>query len=455
MSVPTSSVSELLSSVLLLSCIVIVLLAVSYVPVRRWLHRRVREPIRRWRRRAEAAVRVRYEELVNRLMGRTISQVAPALNEVLSETGLRARPLVVEATLKWWRAALWAIPARAVSLALLAYGMAHVEGIVDFIQNPEKYSKGSPGDTSGGPGRPRDPVSGLIRGMKDAVSWMVDKLVELLTLLKKLWPLELPSWGVVTPLVYVAMTLSLLVALKALYPILIALTNGARRTASQEDTAPRRPRSGRHPAAVDDEQRYRPVVVLLLTSADCARAWQAWGNGSPLDTPRVSVRRAEHVIRNAWRTRCEYDSWSARRRHRHAHRVHAAKVIGALREVERRQYTEPDIGLVFQELADMLFQELADMLLSIAERYAEGRIGQLLEDVDDVEAVTDYEWLRLLGAAAFGVAAVVAASLADLPEGATGLVAGLALLLGGSWLFRHRLTHPMELMDVLRGADRK
>ncbi|GAB1327700.1 hypothetical protein [Streptomyces sennicomposti] len=95
------------------------------------------------------------------------------------------------------------------------------------------------------------------------------------------------------------------------------------------------------------------------------------------------------------------------------------------------------------------------MLLTIAERYAEGRIGQLLDDVDAVDAATDYEWLRLLGVGAFGVGALVAASMANLPEEANGVLVGLALLLAGSWLFRHKLTHPMDLIDVLRGADRK
>ncbi len=443
----------LVRSALFLLCCAVLLFAFSYVPFQRWLLRRVRIPIRRWLRRTRSAIRARYDDLVNTLMGRMISQVAPVIAETLPDGGLRARPLITEAALKWWRAALWAIPARALGLLILVYCTANLEAIVDFIRNPPKYNDDLPRDTASGSGHsyapdapPPDPLSALFRGMKDAAAWIIHKVADGVSAIERLWSLA-PSWGIFTPLTYLVLILSILLALKALYPFAIALTNGARQIPPENSNRQRSPRRARHPATVDDEARYRPVVVLLLTAADCARTWRAWGQGSPLNTPRVSVRRAEYVIRNAWRTGCGYNSWSERARQRHALKAHAAKVIGALRTVEARQYTDPDIG--------MALQELADMLLTIAERYAEGRIGQLLDDVDTVEAATDYEWLRLLGVGAFGVGALVAASMANLPEEANGVLVGMALLLAGSWLFRHRLTHPMDLIDVLRGADRK
>ncbi|MFG2632055.1 hypothetical protein [Streptomyces sp. NPDC048473] len=402
----------------------------------------------------KAAIQARYDELVSRLMSRTISHVAPLIAEVLPDGGLRARPLVVEATLKWWRAALWAIPARAVVLAFLVACLMNVESIVDFIKDPEKYDVEPPLGGGGGPGRSGaqaseqlNPVASLIKGVEDAGAYGTDKLAEVTSTVKSLWPLELPSWGIVTPLAYIVMILMLLLALKALYPFVIALTNGARPATQEHGAQQPRPLRARQPSAADEEMRYRPVVVLLLTAADCARTWRAWGNSPALDTPRVSVRGAEYVVRNAWRTRCEYDSWSARMRQRHALKAHAAKVIAALRSLEARQYTDPDLGLVLQELADAF--------LTIAERYAEGRVGQLLDNVDAVEGATDYEWLRLLGVAGFGVGALAISSMVNMPDGANGLLLGLALLLAGSWLFRHRLTHPMDLIDVLRGADRK
>ncbi len=443
----------LVRSVLFLLCCAVLLFAFFYVPFQRWLLRRVRIPIRRWLRRRRSAIRARYDDLVNTLMGRMINQVAPVIAETLPESGLRARPLIAEAALKWWRAALWAIPARALSLLILVYCTANLEAIVDFIRNPPKDTEGLPHDAASGSGHsyardapPPDPLGALLKGMKDAAAWIIHKAADGVSAIEHLWYLA-PSWGIFTPLTYLVLILTVLLALKALYPFAIALTNGARQIPPENSSRQRSPRRARHPATVDDEARYRPVVVLLLTAADCARTWRAWGQGSPLNTPRVSVRRAEYVIRNAWRTGCAYNSWSERARQRHALKAHAAKVIGALRTVGARQYTDPDIGMVLQELADML--------LTIAERYVEGRIGQLLDDVDIVEAATDYEWLRLLGVGAFGVGALVAASMANLPEEANGVLVGLALLLAGSWLFRHKLTHPMDLIDVLRGADRK
>jgi hypothetical protein len=447
-------ISAVIGSALFLICSVALLATLIYAPAQRWVRRRVGEPMRRGRQRVKAAVHARYDELVSRLMRRTISHVAPAIAEVLPDGGLRARPLVVEATLKWWRAALWAIPARAIGLALLVVCLVNVESIVDFLRDPEKYDVEPPLRPDGGPsrrpthgGEQPNPLAALIYGVKDASAYVIDKLAEATAAAKSLWPLKIPSWGIITPLTYIVMVLLLFLALKALFPFVIALTNGARPAVQEHDAQQPRPRHTRHPSAAAEEMRYRPVVVLLLTAADCARTWRAWGQGSALGTPRVSVRGAEYVVRNAWRTRCEYDSWTTRMRQRHALKAHAAKVIGVLRSLEARQYTDSDLGLVLQELADAL--------LTIAERYAEGRVGQLLDNVDATEGATDYEWLRLLGVAGFGVGALAVASMADLPDDANGLLLGLALLLGGSWLFRHRLTHPMDLIDVLRGADRK
>lgn len=438
---------------LFLLCCAVLVIVFSYVPFQRWLSHRVRNPARSWLRRRRNAIRARHDELVNTLMSRTINQVAPVIAETLPESDLRARPLIVEATLKWWRAALWAIPARALGLLVLVYCTANLEAIVEFIRNPPEHDDGLPQDSASGSGHsyardapPPDPLGALFKGMKDAAAWIIHKVVDGVSAVKHLGSLA-PSWGVLTPLIYLVLILTILLTLKALYPFVIALTNGARQIPPENSSHQRSARRARHPATVDDEAHYRPVVVLLLTAADCARTWRAWGQGSPLNTQKVSVRRAEYVIRNAWRTGSAYNSWSERARQRHALKAHAAKVIGTLRAVEARQYTDPDIGMVLQELADML--------LTIAERYAEGRIGQLLDDVDAAEAATDYEWLRLLGVGAFGVGALVAASMAKLPEEANGVLVGLALLLAGSWLFRHRLTHPMDLIDVLRGADRK
>ncbi|WP_459751472.1 hypothetical protein [Streptomyces sennicomposti] len=288
----------LVRSVLFLLCCAVLLFAFSYVPFQRWLLRRVRIPIRRWLRRRRSAIRARYDDLVNTLMGRMINQVAPVIAETLPDSGLRARPLIAEAALKWWRAALWAIPARALSLLILVYCTANLEAIVDFIRNPPKYNDGLPRDAASGSGHgyardapPPDPLGALFKGMKDAAAWIIHKLADGVSAIQRLRSL-IPSWGIFTPLTYLVLILTIFLALKALYPFAIALTNGARQIPPEDSSRPRSPRRTRHPATVDDEARHRPVVVLLLTAADCARTWRAWGQGSPLNTPRVSVRRA-------------------------------------------------------------------------------------------------------------------------------------------------------------------
>lgn len=116
----------------ILLCIA-VFVGFSYVPFQRWLLHRVRIPVRRWLRPGTRATYARYDELVSTLMGRTISQVAPVIAETLPDSGLRARPLVAAATSRWWKAALWAISARALGLSFLVHCTKNLEAIVDFL----------------------------------------------------------------------------------------------------------------------------------------------------------------------------------------------------------------------------------------------------------------------------------------------------------------------------------
>ncbi|MBT1186238.1 hypothetical protein HET69_20090 [Streptomyces sp. CJ_13] len=86
------------------------------------------------------------------------------------------------------------------------------------------------------------------------------------------------------------------------------------------------------------EARFRPVGVLLSAATQAARAYLATEAApSLLDAPRISVQRVERVIRTAWRTR----NGRPRRHRRRELKLHAAKVMMALRLAEGKQDIDP------------------------------------------------------------------------------------------------------------------
>ncbi len=161
--------------------------------------------------------------------------------------------------------------------------------------------------------------------------------------------------------------------------------------------------------------------MLLSAATQAARAHlKTEAAPSLLEAPRIQVHRVERVIRKAWRTR----NGRPRRHQRRELKLHAAKVVMALRLAEAKQDIEPGPAL----------KEMTRILVTVAERYAEGKIGELLDHDDpaiaDVDPAPDYEPLRIAGVFAAGVVGAVLASVLELPELAqTLLAAGFAIVM--------------------------
>ncbi|MGW7347876.1 hypothetical protein [Streptomyces sp. NPDC054854] len=266
-----------------------------------------------------------------------------------------------------------------------------------------------------------DPLGSLFAGVYDVVRWMVapfavlfgdiDSLQDLREQAPKWWDLLREHPG--AALNYLAGPAFLI--------FLIIGNSTFSRTASFFG------RDGQHrqqQRSLGDERlaevRFRPVGVLLSAATQAARAHlETEAAPSLLDAPRIKVHRVERVIRNAWRTR----NGRPRRHQRRELKLHAAKVVMALRLAEAQQDIEPGPAL----------KEMTRILVTVAERYAEGKVGELLDHDDQalagIDPAPDYEPLRIAGVFAAGVVGAVLASLLELPELAqTLLAAGFAIV---------------------------
>jgi hypothetical protein len=248
------------------------------------------------------------------------------------------------------------------------------------------------------------------------------------------------------PLRFLFFCLMFGLALWVCWPAQVARTGGeAQLTGSPRQT-------GRREAAEAAALNW-PVVALAVCAIQCGRAYHELQRQSqaPTGVPErqpVSVKRAENVIKQAWRTRYPASPFNRVRRHeRKALKQHAEKVIAALRSAESRQYKDPSGAL----------PELATMLLVIAERYAQGRVSQLLDDeqIENVQVMRDWEWLRLLFGGVLITVALVGVAHVGLPDTAVSPVAALLITLVLTMVYRGRLPSPGDLIDIMRGADRR
>jgi hypothetical protein len=184
---------------------------------------------------------------------------------------------------------------------------------------------------------------------------------------------------------------------------------------------------GAYPADIADElpsgrmYRYRLVETVRSAVVVCAKAYGA-GPGHEAAWLRRQVANelagVEEAVRRAHRTRGTLPARSHRRRRL---KEHAGRVAARLREAEAALDVNGDAAL----------PELAEMLLTVAEQYADGHVGALLdeEDLGDISAVRDHEPLRLAAIVILTVAGAVAVSLLHLPSPAEGpAIAGVGVL---------------------------
>ncbi|MEU5186700.1 hypothetical protein AB0G83_06000 [Streptomyces klenkii] len=220
-------------------------------------------------------------------------------------------------------------------------------------------------------------------------------------------------------------------------------------TFSFPETAPARQERQRRERLFAERGGFLPVVVLLVTATRCGDAYQRWSQGTGVaGVPRVSMRSAERVVWQAYRTRyAAGQRVSLGSHHRRVLKEHAAQVVGALRAAEARQDADPARAL----------QDMAVMLVTIAERYAEGRLGQLLDEdrLNPEISTAPGEMFRLLALGVAIVGAMSGAVVLGLPSDVLGPLLGFVATLGAVLFLRGRVPTSADLVDIFRGADRR
>ncbi|MGP3977281.1 hypothetical protein ACTWQF_25385 [Streptomyces sp. 8N114] len=170
-----------------------------------------------------------------------------------------------------------------------------------------------------------------------------------------------------------------------------------------------------------------PASTFVEAICACAKAHRAVGEARVGELPTVSasVTRASRTVLRAHRTRGVV-TWLKPSHRRTALKEHAKLVVGKLQEVERELDKEPDRAL----------RELAELLLRIAERYAQGRVGVLLDEqeLQNVSAVRyrTGDGLRAAVAVALTIVTVFSVASLDLPQAIEGYViagSGAAVLI--------------------------
>lgn len=96
-------------------------------------------------------------------------------------------------------------------------------------------------------------------------------------------------------------------------------------------------------------------------------------------------------------------------------------------------------------------EDLTVMLLTIAERYAEGRVGELLdeEQIGDATPVVHREHLRQAGVGVTVALVMVGASLVGVPEGALTALLPVVVLALVVLVYRDRGPTPSQLTDLI------
>ncbi|NUH36493.1 hypothetical protein HUF15_06870 [Streptomyces samsunensis] len=91
------------------------------------------------------------------------------------------------------------------------------------------------------------------------------------------------------------------------------------------------------------------------------------------------------------------------------------------------------------------------MLLTIAERYAEGKVSQLLDEdqIGDAEQVIHREHLRVVAVGGAVVLIMTGAALAGLPEAALTALLPVAVLVAVMLLYRVKGPTPSQLTDLV------
>ncbi|MDQ0605808.1 hypothetical protein QF037_010241 [Streptomyces canus] len=392
--------------VLLALQVLVVLLAVlflwSYVPFRDWARARLRAvkgSIARRVRRRRRKLALRHAEPLLKEAEEVFPRVA----------GGRVPPgngLTPEWIVRWWHAAQIQIPA-----SVLVFGL-----VAAIVWNAERLFMGDPQ-----PINSQQEMSNPWRSLAEGVVGI---------------PRAVEAWnGSADALEGLRGVLVLLVA-GILIPLAFRIMAVvSQRPEQRERKAQQRKLRARH---ANDYWRCWPVVVLVLTAVECAREYKQLETAAPGDdVPRVSLRAVERILWQAPRTR----RGRARVHQERATKVHIARVVGALRAAEAQQDSNPKKAL----------QDLTVLLLTIAERYAEGRVSKLLDEdqIGDVEPAAHREHLRVIAVGGVVVVTMTGAALAGLPEAALSALLPIVVIVAIVLLYREKGPTPSQLRDLV------
>ncbi|MGQ4719046.1 hypothetical protein ACUN22_35885 [Streptomyces anulatus] len=334
-------------------------------------------PVQRWgaaswerleRRRADSGVR-RAAPLLTQMM-----LLPPRIHDRVGGNGL-APPYVV----RWWRALPVAGAIKTLRFAVLLFIVLHIEDMADWEHLRWSADPG--------------PQSGLVQEL----------LSSFVALPTAVLPWDSSAIGRVTKLLFWFLILTAEVRLIKR----TNLTGSGRGVALSAYDMEGLTRYADGESARVEDRRCWPVVALLTVAAQCGVVFRRWEETQPdCQIPRVSVQPVERAIWRAHRTRRA----RARRHNERQFKAHAALVVGALRKAEALQDSDPGRAL----------EDLAVMLLTIAERYAEGRIDDLLDtdQLADVVPAAPRERIRAVVVGLTVVLVMASAALVGLPEAA-------------------------------------
>ncbi|MFI1865492.1 hypothetical protein [Streptomyces jumonjinensis] len=336
---------------------------------------------------------------------RQILLLPPRIQDRVDGHGLAAQYVV-----RWWRALPLAMPIKTLRFALLLVVLVNVDGMADW-ENLR---------LSADPG----PEPGLIQVLLSGIISL---------------PAAVRTWDFGTidkGANFLAFSL-VLVAEVSLIKRLNLTSHGSSETHAAYDLEALTGRQDKRSPRME-YRRCWPTVALLTAAVQCATVLRRWEETQPdCQIPRVSMQSAEQAIWRAHRTRRA----RARRHNERQFKAHAALVVGALRRVEARQDSDPGRAL----------EDLIVMLLTIAERYAEGRVNDLL-DADQITGVTPAaprERLRIFAVGGVVVAVMAGAAGLGVPEAALIPLLPIVVLLVGLVFNRSRIPTAGHLTDLI------
>ncbi|MGW1712533.1 hypothetical protein [Streptomyces sp. NPDC002156] len=364
-------------------------------------------PVQRWSSRSAE----RFERL------RAVSGVrraAPLLTQMLLPPRIRDRvdghglaPLYV---VRWWRALPLAMPIKTLRFVLLLLVLMNVHDMADWQHL----------QLSADPG----PQPGVVQALLSSIVAVPMSV--------RLW--DFSAISKVPPFLFWAL---ILVAEVRLLKRTNLTSSGSGATYAAYDLES----LAGYPDKESARMEYRrcwPAVALLTVAAQCATVLRRWEETQPdCQIPRVSVQPVEQAIWRAHRTRRA----RARRHSERQFKAHAALVVGALRKAEARQDSEPGRAL----------EDLIVMLLTIAERYAEGRIDDLLDadQLAGVDPAAPRERLRMAMVGLMIVLVMACAAVLGLPEAALVPLLPVVVLFVAVVFNRGRLPTAGQLTDLI------